>query len=164
MFLPQYMTELINIFKENIKIDLELLNTILDQMNSISCLNVILVNSAKKSFLLPKKHNKSKSRKNKKHNNKKWFNKECANYRKILRKYSRNLSSNPFNRNTLNLFQKFRTRYKSVCRKAEKQYRRHLTDQLLHLELNDPKRFRGIINKMNNWGNEKYDQTDHIDF
>ena len=55
----------INIFKENIKIDknLELLNTIWDKrepneqevFRSISCLNDILVNSAKKSFLPPKK-------------------------------------------------------------------------------------------------------------
>ena len=72
---------------------------------------------------------------------------------KSLRKYSRNLSSNPFDRNTLNLFQKYRTRYKSVCRKAEKQYRRHLTDQ----------RYWDIINKMNNWGKEKYGQRDHIE-
>ena len=163
----------INIFKENIMTDnnLALLNTFLHKtdpneqeiLGSISCLNDILVNAAKKSFLPPKKGNKAKSRKNKKHNNKSWFNTECANYRKILRKYSRNLSSNPFDPNTLNLFQKYRAKYKSACRKAEKQHRRHLTEQLLHVELNDPKRFWEIINKMNNWGIEKTDQTEYIE-
>ena len=161
----------VNTFVENMKTDknLELLNTILDKtepsqeevLNSVSCLNEVLLSAAKKSFL-PQKKRKAKGKKNKAQNNKKWFNKECAKYRKILRKYSRNLSSRQFDRNTLHLFQKYRLKYKSVCRKAEKQYRQHLTKQLLNIEQNNPKQFWDIINKMNNWGKEKLDETDAI--
>ena len=53
-------------------------------------------------------------------------------------------------------------KYKTVCRKAEKQYRQHLTEQFKNIEGNDPKRCWDIISSMNNWGIEKTDRTDSI--
>jgi hypothetical protein len=161
-----------NIFKENIRKDknLEILNNILDKtelsqeevVSSVTCLNNVLLSAAKKSFCPKKILRKTKGRTAKKHKNKKWFNKECSKYRQVLRKYSRNLSSRPFDRNILHLFQRARIQYKRVCRKAERQYRQHLTEQLTNIGMNDPKRFWNIINKMNNWGKEKTEPADHI--
>ena len=161
----------ITIFKENIRTDenLQLLQTILNKvepsreevLGSISHLNNVLLNAAKKSFLHRKTLHKTKA-KNYKKQNKTWFNKDCAEYRKVLRKYSRKLSTHSFDRNTLHLFQKYRMKYKRVCRKAEKQYRQFLTKQLENTELNDPNRFWDIISKMYNWGKEKHDQTDFL--
>ena len=53
-------------------------------------------------------------------------------------------------------------KYKNVCRKAEKQYRFGLIEQLKNIEANDPNQFWHIINKMNNWGKERKDLTDNI--
>ena len=162
----------IGIFKENIRTDKNLikLNTILDKIEpsqddvlcSISRLNDVLLSAGKRSFLPRNNDKKTKANKPTKHKSKKWFNKECAKYRQILRKYSRNLSTRPFDRNTLNLFQKCRNEYKSVCRKAEKQYRHYLTEKLCNIEQNDPKVFWNIIKQMNNWGKDKTDETDNI--
>ena len=113
----------ITICKENIRTDenLQLLQTILNKvepsreevLGSISHLNNVLLNAAKKSFLRRKTLHKTKA-KNYKKQNKKWFNKDCAEYRKVLRKYSRKLSTHSFDRNTLHLFQKYRMKYKSL--------------------------------------------------
>ena len=129
---------------------------------SISRLNDVLISAGKRSFLPRNNAKKTKVNKPTKHKSKKWFNKECAKYRQILRKYSRNLSTRPFDRNTLHLFQKCRNEYKSVCRKAEKQYRHYLTEKLCNIEQNDPKVFWNIIKQMNNWGKDKTDETDNI--
>ena len=53
-------------------------------------------------------------------------------------------------------------KYKSVCRKSEKQYRTGLIEQLKTIEANDPNQFWCIIKKMNNWGKEVTDRTDNI--
>ena len=52
--------------------------------------------------------------------------------------------------------------YKRVCRQAEKQHRKYLTDNLLSVGTRDPLSFWKIINKMNNWGKEQTDETEHI--
>ena len=160
----------IDIFKENIRTDrnLDTLNTLVNTIDpcreevfqSVTCLSDVLLGAAKKSFL-PKK-NVKQNRKTRNKKSKIWFNNECTIYRKILRKYSRQLSSQPFNKNALHLFQKHRMKYKNVCRKAEKQYRFGLMEQLKTIEANDPSQFWYIINKMNNWGKETTDHTDNI--
>ena len=132
-----------------------------DALHSITCLNEVLLTSAKKSRMSRKSDDKPEKIK-KKAQSKTWFNTECVKYRKVLRKYSRNLSSQPFNRHALHNFQFYRMKYKTVCRKAEKQYRQQLTAQLKDMEGNDPKQFWDIINRMNNWGIEKTDRTDSI--
>ena len=52
--------------------------------------------------------------------------------------------------------------YKRVCRKAERQSRRYLTEKLMNIGMNDPKSFWSIVNKMNSWGNERMEDTEHI--
>ena len=143
----------IDIFKENIRTDktLETMNTLLniadppneDIFKSVTCLNDILLNAAKKSFL-PKKAKKQNTKQAKK-GNKMWYNKECLTYKKLLRRYSRKLSSQPFDKNTLRVFQKYRMKYKKVCRNAEKQSRLRLIEQLKNMESTEPNQFWNII-------------------
>ena len=163
-----------HIFKENLhkNKNLESLAKILNEpeLNKkeldtiISKLNEIILDAAKKSFPSKRLPNKNTNKKNKpkKHKTKKWFNKECMKYRKLLRKHSRSVSSYPFDRNKLHLFTKARMEYKRVCRQAEKQHRKYLTDKLLSVGMGDPISFWNIINKMNNWGKEQTDETEHI--
>ena len=116
-------------FKENIQKDknLELLAKLVNQPelnqnkidNSISCLNELILNAAKKSFPCKKMPNKNENKKPKQHKTKKWFNKECSKYRKVLRKYSRDLSSSPFDKNKLHIFTKARMNYKRVQKSRE---------------------------------------------
>ena len=122
--------------------------------NTITKLNNIILCAARKSFHVTKISRRQ--------NAKKWFNGECVKYRRILRNYSRELSRNPFDREKLALFSKARMAYKKICKKSEKQYRYFLTDKLTDIGLRDPKQFWAIIKKMNNWGNEPTDQTEHI--
>ena len=79
-----------------------------------------------------------------------------------MRNYSRQLSRNPFDREKLALFSKARLAYKKLCKKSEKEYRNFLTNKLTDAALKDPKQFWSIIKKMNNWGNELTDQTEHV--
>ena len=163
-----------NVFKENIQNNKHLypLIKLLDKNEltkndlnaSIFRLNEVILNSAKRSFPIKKIHNKNNCKKTRpnKHKTKKWYNKECKKYRNILRKRSRELSMTPFDRHKLQLFTKARMEYKRVCRNAEKQYRKFLTAQLMDTEMNDPRSFWGIINKMNNWGKEQTEEIDHI--
>ena len=53
-------------------------------------------------------------------------------------------------------------KYKSICHKAEKLYRKYLTNQFINVGMADPNRFWSIINEMNNWGKERTDKTDNI--
>ena len=139
-----------NIFTENIRKekDFEILNNILgkkdpnkdDMTSSVSHLNNALLNAATKSFIPKKNIRKTKGRTARKHANKKWFSKECSKYRQVLRKYSRKLSSFPFDRNILHLFLRARAQYKSICRIAERQYRQYITNQLTNIGMNEPKR------------------------
>ena len=161
----------IDIFKENIRkvenwltVDaLVNVNTIPspeDFLTCITCVSNILVNAAKKSFL-PKKV-PSKSPKKEIKCRKVWYSKECASYKSILRKYSRKISSRPFDKNLLNLFQTYRRKYKKACRDAEKQYRLGMIEALKKVKTNEPKQFWNMIKKMTNWGNESKDVTDNI--
>ena len=99
------------IFKENLGKDknLEIINKILNQSEvdtkqldkSISQLNEIILNAARKSFPCRKTPNRNKTAKKSK--TKKWFNKECEMHRKLLRKHSRDLSAHPFDRHKKNI-------------------------------------------------------------
>ena len=130
---------------------------------SITRLNEVILDAAKKSFPSRNFSNKNKGEnKRKQHKTKIWFNKECIKLRKVLRKHSRNLCSTPFDRHKLHLYTKARMEYKRVCRKAEKQNRKHLTEKLMNIGMNDPKTFWTIINKMNNWGKDQKEDTEHI--
>ena len=122
----------LDIFKENIRNDerLESLKSLVDQngtavpidfLEGVTQINNILISAAKKSFL-PHKSRKGPPKSAERGKKKVWYNKECASYKALLRKYSRMLSSNPFHRNTLNLFQNCKHKYKKVCRTAEKQF------------------------------------------
>ena len=80
----------------------------------------------------------------------------------MFRKYSKQISDKPFDRQILNSFIQARAAYKKTCRRAEKCFRKKLTKQLLEVGKQDPKTFWNIINKMNNWGKEKTDHSDNI--
>ena len=161
-----------DMFKEYMRKDenLELLINLLSQPdvdqeridNTISYLNEVISSAAQKSFPRKKMNNKNKDKKAKQGKTKIWFTKECMKYRRILRKHSRNLSYFPFDRNKWNIFSKARMDYKRACRKAEKQYRSSLTEQLTEVGMRDPEKFWGIIHKMNNWGNDYTEKTDRI--
>ena len=130
---------------------------------SITRLNEVILDAAKKSFPNRKFFIKNKGEKKRKQHRKKiWYNKECAKLRKILRKHSRNLSLTQFDRHKLHLFTKARLQYKRACRKAEKQNRKDLTEKLMNIGTNDPNTFWTIINKMNNWGKDQKEDTEHI--
>ena len=127
--------------------------------NCIGILNDALIASSKKSFAFRKVSNKIKPRR---HKSKNWFTKECKARRTVLRQRSKALSSEPFSRINRDLFVKARTAYKSTCRKAEREYRKSLTKQLLEIGKHDPKSFWNIIDKMNNWGKQRSDPADNI--
>ena len=82
--------------------------------------------------------------------------------RKLLRKYSKDLSNNPFDKSKDLLFVTARSRYKKACRNAEKSYRANLTKQLMEIGQNDPKQLWSLINRMNNWGKQQVDPVDAI--
>ena len=89
--------------------------------------------------------------------------KDCKVRQKLLRHYSKQLTSYPFFDTSLRQkFIKARTAYKKVCRKSEAAHRRHLTKKLIEIGQNDPKLFWSTIKKMNNWGKKKIDPTDNI--
>ena len=75
---------------------------------------------------------------------------------------SRDLVNHPFEKNKRHGYIKIRNEYKKACRKAEKEARKELTKKVLNIGLNDPKGFWNVINKMNNWGREKQDESDQI--
>ena len=103
---------------------------------SIAKLNDILLNAAKKYFFVQKLKTE---RKHKKTQSQDWFNRECGARRKILRQKSKNLSSNPFDKVKQKQFIEARALYKKVCRKAEKAYRRNLTNKLMEIGKKRPK-------------------------
>ena len=158
-----------HIYEKSLQDDgnIKILSRLLDrtQINSenieegISQLNDILLRAAKKSCFI--KRFKSQ-RKHKKDNTNNWFNKECKARRDILRQYSKNLSITPFDRTKRQRFLTARSTYKKVCKKAEKTYRRNLTDKLKEIGHNDPKTFWSIISRMNNWGKNQTDPADNI--
>ena len=92
----------------------------------------------------------------------KWYTRECKEKQKILRKISKELSLNPFDKSKRHKFVLARSSYKKVCRKAESIGRRQLTNKLIEIGKKDPKQFWDTIKKMNNWGKEKSDLTDNI--
>ena len=122
-------------------------------------LNDVLIDSATKSF--PGNSRRQKTKKTKRVN-KGWFNKECRTLKNLLRVQSRDLVKHPFDKNKRHGYIKTRNEYKKACRKAEKEARTELTKKLLNIGLNDPKGFWNVINKMNNWGREKQDESDQI--
>ena len=131
-------------------------------LKGVKLINSVLVEAAKESFL-PKKRRRIPRKGAKVKKGKQWYSRECASYKSVLRKYGRKLSSSPFDRNTLSLFQKSKKDYKKACRKAEKEYRLKMIEKLKDIQLTeDPKDFWNMIKKMNNWGNEKNDDTDKI--
>ena len=122
-------------------------------------LNDILFASAKKSCFIQRFKNNRKHKKRKTHE---WFNKDCKTKRTILRQHSKDWSKNPFNVETRHKYVCARSIYKKACRKSEKLYRENLTNNLMKIGQNDPKKFWCIINKMNHWGKEKTDPADAI--
>ena len=131
-----------------------------DLHTCIRHLNEVILDAAKRSFR--GKNMASSKPRGRKQKTKAWFNKECAKLRKNLRRHSRDLSTSPFDRQKLYLYNKAKMKYKRACRKAEKQCRKILKEKLLEIGVNDPKNFWSIINKMNNWGKEHTEETEHI--
>ena len=126
----------------------------------VTQLNEVIIDAAKMSF--PSSKVPIGNRNKKKRKSKIWFNKECGKLRKILQKHSRNLSSSPFDRHKLHLYTKARAEYKHICRKAEKQNRKDLTDKLINMGTEHPQTFWSVINKMNNWDKGETENTEHI--
>ena len=106
-----------------------------------------------------KKTVKMKPNDRKKHD---WYSKECKMRRDIFRKHSRNLSRNPFCKRNLDMFLKSRSEYKKACRKAEKEFRNSLREQLQNTTKYEPKKFWNIIKKMNTWGRQQHDPVDNV--
>ena len=157
-----------HIFKENLKINKNFDNvraalaqplvnkSIIDI--SIDNLNQELLNTAGKSFL-PKAARKPNKRKR---INKSWYSKECESRRKVLLKYCKILSKEPFKPENKDSFLKARAAYKKCCRRAEKQYRVALRTKLLEIENENPKHFWSVIDQMIKWGKDKTDPADKI--
>ena len=114
---------------------------------NVTDLNEILLTTAQKTFRTFKQHKKSRNRKK---TTNEWFDRDCKAKRNVLRKLSKTLSKEPFNKQRLTSFLKARADYKKICRKAEKKYRGKLTNQLLSIGKQDAKSFWEIISKMNN--------------
>ena len=141
-----------------------LANNQIDQEGVDSCISTIneaLTTSAKIVF-----HGGAADRQNpnkkKKKESKAWYTKECKSLRNVLRYRSKELSKDPFNRKKRDDFVKARTLYKKTCQKAGKTYRTLLTKQLFDIGMTNPKMFWNLIEKMNNWGKTKTDDTDGI--
>ena len=98
----------------------------------------------------------------KKTKTKTWFSEECVKLRKNLRKHCRAFSKSPFDKEVIQRYHKARTAYKKECRKAERYARKSLREKLLALGVNDPKMFWNMISKMNKWGTNQTDETEHI--
>ena len=128
----------------------------------ISQFNEIILDSAKISFSDKKVFRGPTKTRKKKKKTKLWFNEECNKLRKNVRRHSRVLSSSPFDKEKLHLYTKAKMEYKRACRKAEKESRRILKEKLVKIGMSDPKTFWSIINKMNNWGKERTEETEHI--
>ena len=157
----------VRIFQENVRLSekFEPLVTLtnkpeLDKPDLDLCvikLNDLIIDSAMKTCPVRTRGN-AKKKKGKKC----WFNKECSKLQRLLRRQCRDLSKHPYDKQKCHLYIKTRNEYKRTCRKAEKNSRNELTKKLFNIGLNDPKGFWNIINKMNNWGKEKADETDQI--
>ena len=129
----------------------------------ITRLNDVILDAAKRTFPVKKTPNKIPKRNNTANRKSKaWFSKECMKLRKLLRKHSRDLSSSPFDRQKLSRYLKVKNEYKRTCRKAEQKSRQLLTKKLMNIGINDPQNFWTIINKMNSWGKDKIEETEHI--
>lgn len=120
----------------------------------------IILGAANKTSLVKKCRSPADKRKINTH---KWYNKECKANQRALRRQSKKLSDNPFDKKTRCDFIKARNRYKSTCRKAEADARHKLTQKLVNLGQTDPKLFWNTIKAMNDWGKDKHDPTDDID-
>ena len=163
--------ERLDIFKANIRQDenIGILASLVAQNNrpspedfleGVTHINNILISAAKKSFL-PKLSRKNPPKRAER--KKIWYTKECASYKSLLRRYSRKLSSSPFNKKTLNQFQTCKRKYKKTCRMAEKHCRLSMIATLKKIQSTEgPKDFWNMIKKMNNWGGESKDYTDKI--
>ena len=126
----------------------------------IFTMNTILINAAKKASFTKRVGNSNKV--HKKCHSQEWYTKECKSRQKILRKNSKDLSTYPFDKVKRQKFIKARVAYKKVCRKAEAESRRRLTNKLMEIGQSDPKLFWSTIKKMNNWGKKNTDPTDDI--
>ena len=129
----------------------------------ISSINDVLTSSGKKVFHggVPKRKIPNKKKKMNS-DSKAWYTKECKSARDVLRHRSKELSKDPFNKSKKQDFVKARTLYKKTCRKAGNAYRALLSKQLLDIGMTNPKMFWTLIEKMNNWGKTKSDDTDGI--
>ncbi len=58
--------------------------------------------------------------------------------KKLLRKYSKELSTSPFDKTKRKKYIEARAAYKKMCRKAEAEHRKHLTKKLIEIGQNDP--------------------------
>ena len=146
-------------------IGVSLANTQIDQNGVDSCISKIneaLTTSAKTVFHGGNFIKKNLRSKNKKNESKAWYTRECKSLRDVLRHRSKEFSKDPFSKSKRDEFVKARTLYKKTCRKAGKTYRSLLTKQLLDIGMTNPKMFWNLIEKMNNWGKNKNDDTDGI--
>ena len=162
------------LYEKAIKEDLnvEVLRSILAQTNidssgvdnGVDIMNNILINAAKRASFGKRAGKGNKTNKKPKTNRQAhvWYTNECKNREKLLRKYSKELSCNPFDKAKRHKFVKARAEYKKVCRKAEAESRRQLTKKLIEIGQSDPKLFWSTIKKMNTWGKTQTDPTDNI--
>ena len=158
-----------HIFQSNILLSekLEPLTTLIDKPElhkpdldlCVLRLNDLIIDSARKTFPA---NIRGRVKKKGKKGKKCWFNKGCSTLQKLLRRQCRDLAKHPYDKQKRHACIKTRNEYKRTCRKAEKNCRNQLTKKLLNIGLNDPKGFWNIIEKMNNWGKEKVDETDQI--
>ena len=158
-----------NIFKQNL-LNNEDIKSLADTLTKVEfgkfdidyCItkvNEILITAAKKSFPFKKFTNRTKRRRPNKNC---WYTRDCKSLRTVLRQHSRDLSRKPFSRKNLDLFVKARSAYKKTCQKAEKEYRKTLTKQLIDVGKKDPRTFWNIINRINKWGKEQSDPSEKI--
>ena len=129
----------------------------------IGTINKSLVMNGSKIFhgALPSSRKSNKPKK-KRDDSKAWYTKDCKAFRDVLRRRSKELYNDPFNKAKRDAFVKARTNYKKECKKAGNSYRKLLSRQLLEIGMTNPKLFWDLIQKMNNWGKSKSDDTDGI--
>ena len=128
----------------------------------VDTINNVLIDTGSKIFHGKPLRRSPKRATKKVDDSKAWYTKECKALRDVLRHRSKDLSRDPFNKTKRDNFVKARTKYKKECKKAGNAYRKYLSQQLLEIGMANPKMFWDLIQKMNNWGKSKCEDTDGI--
>ena len=169
---PKFQWEFLPLFQQNLSEDnrFDTLRTAIDNISRrtptqsdidqlVEGFHKPVMENAAKSFPSKKIQSKNKSLA-KIHKPAKWYNDNCTKAKNKLKRASRQLNKNPYDRHCQELFIAARKVYKRTCKEAESQSRQRLLEKLL--EINDPKEFWNMVNDMKGWGRETVDPSDTI--